>query len=218
MNTETLIHNLALQRRPVAPIGHPVKRFLIWAGSTVVFLIVAVWFLRPVPDLWGFAENSSFIFPALAMLFISLICALSAFVLAVPDSRNRNFGIVSLSVLIFWFGAVAYLLASSDVADSRPGLLCILRIIGLSIAPGALLFYLLKKAAPMNSGLVGLLAALSSLALAGIAVQCLCNKSSEAAHVIVWHLLPVCLIATIGLLIGRLLFSWNVSNRIYPSE
>lgn len=218
MNTETLIHNLALQCRPVTPVGHPLKRFLIWTGSTVLFLIAAVWFLRPVPDLWSFANSPSFLFPALAMFFVAMICALSAFILTVPNSRNRRFDIVPLTVVIFWFCSVAYMLASSDVVDSHAGLSCILCIIGLSIAPGALLFYMLKKAAPMKSGLVGLLAALSSLAFAGIGVQCLCAKSSDAAHVIVWHLMPVCILAVVGLLIGRVIFKWNVDQDVYAAK
>ena len=209
MNTEHLIHNLALQCRPVAPIGNPAKRFLIWTTSTVVFLIVGVWFLHPVPELWSLVNSSSFIFSTLAMLSIALISALSAFILTIPDNRKRSFDVLLLTVLILWFSLVAYMMTTVDVANSRPGLLCIVRIAGLALVPGASLFYMLKKAAPMKSGLIGLLASLSSLAFAAIGVQCLCPRSYDVTHVTVWHFMPVSVISVGGFLIGRLIFRWN---------
>jgi hypothetical protein len=214
MNTETLIHNLALQCRPVRPIGNPTSRFLVWITSTIVFLIAGVWILRPVPELWSLVTNPSFIFPTLAMLTLSLISTLSAFILTIPDSRIRRFDALPLTVLIFWFALVAYMLATVDISDSRPGLLCIVRIAGLSLVPGGLLFYMLKKAAPMKSGLVGILASLGSLAFAAIAVQCLCPRSYDVTHVVVWHFMPVSVISVVGLLMGRLMFKWNTSGII----
>lgn len=212
MNTETLIHDLALQCRPVKPVGHPIKRFLIWIAFTALFLIAGVWFLRPRPDIWNVAISPAFVFPALAMICVSIIATLSAFVLTIPDNRNRRFDIFPLTVLTVWFGLIAYMFASSDVANSRPGLICILRITGLAAVPTGLLFYMLKKAAPMKSGLVGLLAVLGSLSFAEIAVQVLCRKSEDVTHVIVWHFTPVCIIAAVGLLIGHVTFRWDVNK------
>ena len=207
MKTETLIHNLSLQCRPIRPLGHPVKRFLIWALFSILFLIAGVLIIGPANNVvWSGVPTPAFIFPALAMLFISLVCTLAAFVMSVPNEEARKFSALPILVLIFWFGLMTYMFASADLEDSRPGLICILRMIGLAAAPGALLFYMLRKAAPMRTGLIGLFAAIGALAFSEIGVQFLCHKSLFETHVIVWHLIPVCVLALVGLVIGRTAF------------
>jgi len=208
MNTDTLIHNLALQCRPIKPIGHPVKRFLIWAISSILFIAAGVLFFRPAPD-FSVVSNPSFIFPAMAMLCISLICTLSAFVLSVPNKDAQRFDIVPITIVIFWFGLMIYMLASVDLDDSRSGDICILRMIVLAIVPGAILFYMLRRAAPMQSGLIGLLAALGSLAFAEIGLQFICHKSTLGSHMLVWHFMPLTVLALLGVVIGRWTFRWT---------
>jgi hypothetical protein len=72
---------------------------------------------------------------------------------------------------------------------------------------------MLKKAAPMRAGLIGLLAVLSSLSFAAVGVQFVC-RSPFPTHIIVWHVLPVFILATVGIFVGRLLFVWNVDGRV----
>jgi len=208
MNTDTLIHNIALQCRPVKPIGHPVKRFLIWAMSSVLLIAAGVLFFRPAPD-FSVVSSPSFIFPAIAMLCISLICTLSAFILSVPNKDAQRFDIVPIVIVTFWFGLMIYMFASTDLDDSRPGLVCIFRMTILAIVPAAILFYMLKRAAPMQSGLIGLLATLGSLAFAGIGLQFICHKSTLGTHVLVWHLMPLSVLALLGVAIGHWMFRWT---------
>jgi hypothetical protein len=207
MNTDTLIHNLALQCQPVKPIGHPVKRFLIWAISSLLLIAAGVFFFRPGPD-FSVVSNPSFIFPAMAMLCVSLICTLSAFILSIPNKDTQRFNIVLIVVMAFWFGLMIYMFASTGLYDSRPGFLCIFRMTILAIAPAVILFYMLKRAAPMQSGLIGFLAALGSFAFAGLGLQFICHKSTLGAHVLVWHIIPLSVLALLGVAIGHWMFSW----------
>src|SRR4030095_8768936 len=191
MKTDTLIHNLSLQCRPVTPLGHPVKRFLIWALSSILFLIAAVLIMGPAYNvIWRGVSTAAFILPAVAMLGISLVCTLSAFVMSVPNEEARKISALPILVLIFWFGLMTYMVGSADLEDSRPGIICIFRMIGMAAAPGALLFYMLRKAAPMRTGLIGLLAAIGTLAFSEIGVQFVCHKTLFETHVIVWHFIP----------------------------
>jgi hypothetical protein len=188
-------------------VGHPVKRFLIWAVSSILLLIAGVLIVGPAHNIFSSRPlTDTFFFPAVAMLCISLTCTLSAFVMSIPNAEDRKFSILPIFVVIFWVGLMTYMFASVDLEESSPGLLCVIKIIELSVAPGALLFFMLKKAAPMRTGLIGLFAALGALGFGEIGVQFLCQKSLLETHVVVWHLLPVCVLALAGVVIGRTIF------------
>jgi len=205
MNTETLIHDLALQCRPVKPVGSPIIRFLRWASATILLLFVGVLIAGPKPDLWNAISEPSFIFPAIGMLCLSLISTMSAFVLTIPDQRKHRFNAIPISVVFISVGIIASISIFSDLQGSSPGLICILRVVCLSVVPALLLFYMLRKAAPLSSGLVGLLALLGTLAFSEFALQFLCKKQFWA-HILIWHFLPVFALAMIGIIVGRLAF------------
>jgi hypothetical protein len=207
MKTDALIHNLALECRPVAPIRHPLKRFLIWIVSSVVLLAVGIIVLSPKHNVWSSVPTPTFIVTAVAMLAISLMCGLCAFMMSIPDQQARKFNLLGVTVLICGFGLMAYMFAMSDLADSEPLLICVVRIIGLSIPPGILLFYMLKEAAPTNTRMVGLMAAFGALALGGLGVQFVCHNLG-VTHLIFWHFIPVCVLALLGIAIGNRIFRW----------
>lgn len=212
MKTEILIGKLAQECRPVKPLGNPVIRFLKWAAATLVILSAGVLILRPDVSAF-FLINPSFAFPAAIMLCVSLISALSAFIWTVPDEKNSRVGFMLGTIILSWFGLIAYLLVSADLADSHPGYRCVLRTVILAAAPSILLFYMLKKAAPIKPGTVGLLASLGVLSLATLGVQFVCQKVF-LAHILMWHILPVCVLSGIGFFLGRLLFKWDLRQRL----
>jgi hypothetical protein len=137
------------------------------------------------------------------MLGLAMMFSFSAFTLTVPDHRNRRFDLIPMGTVLASFLLVAFGLLTSDITDSHPSYVCVLRIVGLSIAPGALLFQMLRKAAPLKPGFIGLLAVLGSLAFSEIGVQFLCLKSA-GSHVLIWHILPICLLGSAGFWLGQL--------------
>jgi hypothetical protein len=213
MNTETLIHNLALECRPVTPVSHPAVMSMkaIFAAATLVGTGVLI--LRPFPGAAGFLADPAFVTLGAAMLGVALICSASAFFLAVPNERKIVSIVVPIAAAVLLPVSAAYFFAAPDVSDSRPTLICIMRIFGLSVVPALWTFYMLKKAAPMRAGLIGLLVVLSSLSFAAVGVQFVC-RSPFPTHIIVWHVLPVFILATVGIFVGRLLFVWNVDGRV----
>jgi hypothetical protein len=203
MNTESVIQELVTQCQPIEPLKPPAIRFSQWAISALVLIFVGVTILRPPNEIWARVNDPSFVVTALAMLSLALISTFSAFVLTIPDDRNRRFDLFPMGTVIVSFMLVGYLLLTSNVADSHPSYICVLRIIGLSVLPAALLFQMLRRAAPLRPGLTGLLAVLGSLSFSEIGVQFLC-LNSLGSHVLVWHLLPIGLIALAGFSLGKL--------------
>lgn len=213
MNTETLIHELSLDCRPVKPVAHPFVGFLKWIVATIISISAGVFILRPQPDVWDHLLDPIFVFPALVLLFVSFVCALSAFFLVIPDSPGQRFDVISVGVIVIWFVLVGYLMMSSDVADAQIGIACTLRMMGLAIFPAALMFFMLKKALPMNPGLIGLLAVFGALGFAEVGVQFVCRKTI-ASHIILWHFLPLCALTFLGIVIGRKAFRWKLERRL----
>jgi hypothetical protein len=213
MNTETLIHELLLDCRPVKPVAHPIVGFFKWIVATIASVSAGVFILRPQPDVWNQLLDPVFVLPAVVLFFISFVCGLSAFLLVIPDSPVVRFDVIAVVAIVIWFVFVGYLIVSSDVADAQFGIACTLKMIGLAIFPAALMFFMLKKAFPMNPGLIGLLAVFGALGFAEVGVQFICRKTF-AAHIILWHFLPLCALTFLGIVIGRKTFRWNVKRRL----
>ena len=99
----------------------------------------------------------------------------------------------------------------SDLTDPHEsGIECIFRMIRLAISPGALIFHMLKKAFPMTR-LVGNISDNQLPGLAEVGMQFVCRKTF-AAHIILWHFLPLAILATLGILIGRAALGWKLEQ------
>jgi hypothetical protein len=209
MKTETLIHNLAKECEPVKPLGNPLVRFLKWAVATLVILAAGVFILRPdvSPSV---SITPTFLLTTAVMVGVSLTAALSAFIWTVPDIKSRKFYLILATALASWLVLITYLFFTADLSNTHPGPLCVKRIIMLSVLPSILLFYMLRKAAPLKPGMVGLLASLGVLLFSNLSVEFVCpNAVTLPAHVLVWHILPVCILSVLGFFLGRLVFKWN---------
>ena len=109
MNTETLIHSLSLECQTVRPIEHPTTRLFKWFIAAVFLVAAGVWLLQPQLHVGSRLYDPLFIFPAIAMVCISFICAMSAFLLTVPAERIRRFKLISIASVAFAFGSLVYL-------------------------------------------------------------------------------------------------------------
>ena len=217
MNTETLISKLSLEAGPVRPLDPPAVRFLKWFLPALGLFALGVYAVGPRPDLQSAVTSPIFMATAMVTSILALICVLSAFMLARPDLRNRKWEMVSMGSAATWLATVAFLLGTEGFEDPRVGIVCIARIIFLSLGPAILLFIMLRSAAPLPAAFVGFLAAVGALAGSEVAVQFLCRQSS-LAHIAVWHFLPVCAFALLGALGGRFFFRADRAIRRSDSD
>jgi hypothetical protein len=77
--------------------------------------------------------------------------------------------------------------------------------VALGVPPGLLLYFMLRKAAPLDHGTVGMLAAVGTLALAQVGTRFVCHNDG-ALHIVVWHYSFVFVLGGAGVAIGRALF------------
>lgn len=208
MKTETMIHELAKQGQPVKRVGPPIARFCRWAAvaSLCVAVGVAVFGFRA--DLESVSRSPIFLLQAALTLALGALSALSAFILSVPDKAKPWLNVVPLATLGLWAVVLLAMLVLGDGAKAGFGVTCVRDILVLGLPPGALLYFMLRRAAPLKVGMVGVLAALGVAALGALGTQFIC-RNDDPLHILVWHYVPVLILGVIGIWLGRLLFRWE---------
>ena len=66
---------------------------------------------------------------------------------------------------------------------------------------------LVRRAAPLRPGWTGLLATLTAASVGALGTHLVC-PNGDAAHLLVWHFVPVALLAAAGIQLGRRLLHW----------
>jgi hypothetical protein len=205
VNTETLIHKLALDARPVKPLGRPVERFAWWVLVAAAFVVVGVCVIGIRADIAEASTAPVFRLRAVLTLAAAFVAVFSAFSFAVPNKRDRFLESAPAAVVSACFIFLSYLLFGSNDVSPGTGINCFRNILILAVPTGALLYLMLKKGAPLRSGTVGLLAALGAASFANFGTQLICQNDSPL-HMLVWHMLPVLALAGVGAIIGTFLF------------
>lgn len=208
MKTETLIHELAKQGQPVKRVGPPIARFFRWAAVAVLCVAVGVAVFGFRADLEYTSRSPMFLLQAALTLALGALSGLSAFILSVPDKAKPWLNIVPGTTLLLWLVVLVRALLSGENVQAGLGVACVRDILALGLPPGVLLYLMLKKAAPLNVGRVGVLAALGVAALGALGTQFIC-RNDDPLHILVWHYVPVLVLGGIGILLGRLLLRWE---------
>jgi hypothetical protein len=213
MNTEQMIRALASKACPVSRPERPVVLFSRWITVTVLYLATGVMLIGTRGDLAHVWHSFGFLFHTLVVASLTLLAAISAFVLSIPDQKLRWAAwmpAVAVAVWLAWI--VGVLVAVGDLgAGAGTGRKCLQNIVALSLPTGLLMYHLLGRAAPLRTSITGWLAALSASAAADLATRFIC-RHDHASHALVWHFAPVLAISCAGLLWGRVLLKWDSPN------
>lgn len=207
MNTEALIQELAIKCSPVKPLRRPVVRCLQWILASLGMIGTGVLVLGPRSG--SIPKSADLLLITSVLIVVSIIAAVSAFVLTVPSVTSRRFYWVLAAGLVSWLFVIIYMAFKGEVLDPHLHFLCVKRIIILSIFPGILLFNMLRRAAPIKPGTVGVLALFSVLLLSCLGLDFVCPNTG-LSHALVWHILPATALSGIGLVIGRAVFQRNL--------
>lgn len=207
MKTDQLILDLASTSTPVRPLASPLVRGLKWFAAAFFCLGGALFFLKLRPTISSDFGHFHFSAQAFAILAVAVMSALSAFILSVPDKLRSYSLIVPLVTLGVWLVMILVPLFSSQ-GSAGMGWPCVSETLVLGLVPGGLMFYMIRRAAPLRIFWAGLFAALAATAIGGLGTHLTC-QSNSAMHLLVWHFLPVLVAGGIGLLLGRWLLSKN---------
>lgn len=214
MKNEELIGSLVQELTPVRRLARADVRAACWAMSAFACVCLGTIALGARHDLTTKLLDRAYLADALALIAVSGFAAWSAFRSSIPglDARvsSRAAPLFALFGWLFLLAAEQHATAGESLSRAlhSPGITCVARMAWLAAIPAASLLWMLRRAAPLERGWTGMLALLASSALAMLGTQAICAKDS-AAHVLVWHAVPVLLTALVGAQLGRIMLRRN---------
>ena len=211
MHTEDLIENISQNAEPVKLLSPPLIRMASWFAISLLCIGIGVSLMGLRPDLLHDMKYFQFILESVLILVVAIMAAATAFVLSIPGrDRGRLYYVgfvpmLALVALLAW--RIWHPIGIGSEIAPLAGQACLRDIFILGIAPGILLFMMIRHAAPLKFGWVGALGMLAVASLAAFGLQFTCSGQG-AIHLLLWHIAPVIAIGAAGIVLGRLLLRW----------
>ncbi len=176
MDTDRLIGDLVGTLQPVRRLRPPLQRAALWLLLVFFFATLAILHFA---KLQVFAQRMAVTRTAAectATALTGIAAVIAAFMLSVPD-RSTRWALLPLPPFIVWLLAsglgclqngLSLYTGGSFIGESRH---CVVFILGASVPLAALLFAALRRARPINPGLVAALGALGVAALAAFFLE-----------------------------------------------
>lgn len=207
---DDLINDLTRDLKPVKPIASLAQRVSVLSIIGFTLTVGAVFALQRVrPDFSIVMADPDYVIDVLLLLFAAILSAMSAAVLAVPDTRLRAAVILPLVAahlvwlfLILKSAYIALMLGAPHMSGMNN---CATDLALLLILPLGMAVFKLMKASPIWHGLAGYTLSLSMVTFAATAMRFLCPNDT-AAHLLFWHFLPAVGIAVFGFFLGWIVF------------
>jgi len=217
MSTENLIADLVRDFQPVIRASRPGVLFAKWSAVSLLYVAIGTLFIGTRNDLAEMWSELDSIVHTLLVLSVAVLAATIAFKASIPD-RAQRFLIMSLFVaLTAWFAWIVIAVVTAGEPHAGHGWKCVRNIVVIALPLGALMYSMISRAAPLRTGTVGWLAALSAAAAADFATRFIC-RNDHAVHSLIWHFLPVLALSCAGVLLGRVAFRWEGARRSAGAE
>ncbi len=196
METGELIERLAREAQPVRGLASPTVRFLRWLLFSAAYAMAVLVVLGTGPDLRESASSPAFLAATLLLMVAAVAAAWLAFCLSIPG-RSGEPGVRMASRLVLAIGILAFAglggVLARSVGPPDRGWPCSLHLALTALAPGLLLWLMLRRAAPMQWLRTGLVAGVACAGIGALTLQFACC-SGDAMHLAVWHGGPALLI------------------------
>jgi len=213
MKTKSLIDDLSKNLAPSKAIPKTVVRtFQILAvallGVGSIFILFSV-----RNDLHSIVDSPIFIFSGLVLVLAWTLASYSLSILQIPTIEDKKYLILALlavCTLVFVYLVRGVFWGSAPIQEglAPSGVKCSLDILFLSTLPGVLLFFLLRKGAPVQISLVGANTGLCCAMLGAFALQFSCPSNLDI-HLLVWHLLiPFAVLFSFGAWLAQKFLKW----------
>jgi hypothetical protein len=212
MNTEDLIGKLVCDAHPVKQSPPPLALFARWSAIGVPFLAAGILLIGTRADIALRWQDFEFVLHTLIVVGVAVLAAAASFALSIPGRRQRLPVWIAGGALAAWLAWILTELMVAAEWHAGPGLKCLRNLLVLGVPLCTLMFFMIRRAAPLRLGAVGWLGALSAAAAADLATRFIC-KSDQALHAFAWHFVPVVVMSCGGMLLGRLLLRWKSPTR-----
>ncbi len=214
MKTDDLINQLGKQCKPVKPLRSPLMRAMLWLFVLGISMIAGIVIVGLRHDFMDMLMHPIFVLEMTSLLVAGICATIATFQLSIPCDRVAPviWALLTISaVLMLSRMVICFIYATpkglAAYFNSTVGLPIISKALAMSAIPAALLFWFLKKGAPVRSGLTAVAGLLALASFAGLGCRSICPMN-DPAYIIVWQGLPLMVLILIGLLLGRSALRW----------
>lgn len=213
MQTEELIRTLTADCAPVRPLAHPGWRAVTWFTISVGYVAAVVVVMGLRPDISTKLADLKFVVEVGAAFLTSMMAAAAAFCAGCPG-RPIWERFAPVPFLALWLASLGegcwhdWLASGAAGLAIRPDLMCFPVIMAISIVPGALIFIMIRRGAPIAPISTMGLAALAAAALGAAALR-LFHAEDASIMVLVWQFGSVVLLTGLEALLGRRILRWR---------
>jgi hypothetical protein len=214
VQTDELIRKLVADARPVRRLSPWSLRAALWLLVALVSAAIVVLWFGARRDLASVVSTPAFAFEELMLLAITVTAAAGALLLSVPGEERsalvRWLPVTAAVAVLFWVGGELVFAAATGGATGRfgPAWHCVGRTISVGLVPGVVLLLMVRGAAPLRAAWAGLLALLATSAVGVLGTNIIC-PNDRPLHVLLWHVLPMTVIAAAGGALGGWLLRWT---------
>ncbi len=213
MKTNEMISKLSGDLKPVESADSSGRFFVKWALASL--LIVTAWLtLLPArPELTRHFSQFSYVLESALWLALSAISAFIVYRGRIPSlTAHKEIRWAQLAIAVLGISLIAreaswnlgtQMIAEMDWYRGRCGSL----IMVMALTWSGFLFTWARKGAPTRPMATGGWVAFSAGCLASFAMQVVCTHENPL-HEVVWHVVPVALLAVLGMSLGRRYLRW----------
>jgi hypothetical protein len=220
VETTTLIEELAKKATPVKLINP--KQYIIKLGAVFLLYGFTLQYIIGIRvDILQRLTNKLYVFEIIMLILIAISGLIASIIAMFPDNYNQKHklklplpymlsGIMLMN--ISWQIIIDITFQSMfDFYEAQTEHLheieCALFIACASIIPSMVMFVILRRGAtliPMQAGAISVIT-ISSL---NAAILRLSEINDSATHLLIWHYIPIIILASFGALIGRFALKW----------
>ncbi len=214
MQTEELIRSLAEDATPVRRLPPWLTRTVAWLAFAVACGVAVVVWMGARRDLVDVLLTPAFALETLLLALTTFTAAAGALILAVPGEERsavvRWLPVTAAVAALLWVVGELVTVAAAGGAVGRfgPAWACVLKTVWVGLVPGIVLFAMVGRAAPLRAAWVGMLALLATSAVGVLGTNVICPVD-RPLHVLLWHVLPMAVLAAIGAGLGLWLLAWT---------
>lgn len=213
-NNKKLIDDLSQDLKPVKPLLSSTKAALIFSllGYGLVFIGVIIVGFRY--DIGSIFHMPSLIVQLVALLVAGVFSVIATFRLSRPrEKMDKTSLYLILSSAALIAAVVIYCAMMGDVDTAKSIInkdLIVMRLRNvflIALAPILLMIYMMRRARPVHTSMIGLSSFLAITAMAVTGCRLTCPIEALYANLL-WHYGPIIILALLGYLLGRFIYRW----------
>lgn len=212
MDTDALIDRLSDSTQAVQPLRCPGWRTAQWLLISALSIAVVIFAMSLRPDLGVKLTEMRFLIEQFATLVTAILAAYAALALTIPGRSRRVVIPVGIPLLV-WLASLGESCWQVILQHGSAGLQfqasweCLPAIAMVGAIPAVAMVIMIRRGAPIVPRMTIALGALAAAAVGNFGLR-LFHTQDASLMVLLWQFGTVVLLASLGGLLGKRLFSW----------